>query len=205
MVHDLFVVHDGLAAAARFPSLSRHPRRISVLEVALLLGCGAAAAALSGFVKLRLGIPGHSIVLAALPMALGLSLAPRRGAGALVSAGALGSASMLAFAGASFGSGSFASLTLLGPMMDLALRGVNSGGFRVYGALVLSGVITNLLALASRAGSKLLGLDVGGRPFDGWWLQAMVTYTLAGLIAGLLGAVCWFHVRRRSPDRQQQP
>ena len=50
-------------------------------------------------------------MLAALPMALGMSLAPRRFAGSVMSAGALGTAWLLAAAGvASYGSGSFVSL-----------------------------------------------------------------------------------------------
>ena len=78
MVNDWFGVHDGLAGAVRFPSLVRTQRRISALELILLLSCGAAAAAAVAYVKLSLRIPGHSIVLAALPMVLGLALAPRR-------------------------------------------------------------------------------------------------------------------------------
>jgi hypothetical protein len=198
MVHDWFVVHDGLAGAGRLPSLARTRQRISAAELLILLTCGAAAAIAVSFVKLSLGIPGHSIVLAAVPMALGLSLAPRRFAGSVMSAGALGTASLLSFAGAGFGSGAFVSLTLIGPMMDLAVRGARPG-WRVYGALVVSGVVTNLLALGSRATVKILGLDIGSRPFDSWWLQASLTYTLSGIVAGLVGAVCWFHFREREP------
>jgi hypothetical protein len=95
-----------------------------------------------------------------------------------------------------FGSGSFVSLCLLGPLMDLALRGARRGG-RVYAALVLAGTATNLMALGSRASFKLLGLDTGGRPFDSWWLQALGTYTASGIVAGLLGALCWFHLRTK--------
>ena len=205
MVNGWFVVHDGLIGAARFPSLARPQQRISTAELALLLACGAAAAAAVGFVKLGLGIPGHSIVLAALPMALGLSLAPRRLGGSVMSAGALGAAWLaVAVGGARYGSGSFVSLCLIGPMMDLALHRARSGGL-VYFALVLSGVATNLLALASRAATKLLGLDLGARPFDSWWLQAVVTYTLSGVVAGLLGALCWFHFSDRSARQQTQP
>src|SRR5262245_61924517 len=106
MINDWFVVHDGLIGTTRFPSLARPQRRISAAELLLLLGCGAAAAAAVAFVKLSLGIPGHSIVLASLPMALGLSLAPRRLAGSVMSAGALGSASVFSMLGAgSYGSG----------------------------------------------------------------------------------------------------
>jgi hypothetical protein len=65
--------------------------------------------------------------------------------------------------------------------------------------------MTNLLALGSRAAFKVLGLDVaaGARPFDSWWLQASVTYTLSGVIAGLLGAACWFHFNDRGNGRSQ--
>jgi len=197
MLSDWFAAHDGLMGAARFPALTRPQHRISAGELMLLFTCGACAAAATGLVKLSLRIPGHSIVLAALPMALGVALAPRRLAGSIMSAGALGTAWLLsAGGGVSYGSGAFVSLMLLGPMMDVALRRAR-GGWRVYMALVLSGVATNLLALGSRAGSKILGLDLGSRPFDSWWLQASMTYTLSGVVAGLLGALCWFHLNDR--------
>jgi hypothetical protein len=198
MFTDWFVVHDGLVGAARFPPLAVTRSRISGIELLSLLIAGAVAAAAVGTLKLGLGIPGHSIVLAALPMALGMSLAPRHLAGSVMSAGALGTAWLLtAGSVGDYGAGSFVSLSLLGPMMDVALRGVRMG-WRLYSALIVSGVVTNLLALASRAGAKVFGMDVGGRPFDSWWLQAGVTYTLSGVVAGLLGAFCWFQFRDRS-------
>ena len=204
MVNNWFAVHDGLIDATRFPTLSRTRSRISAIELLLLLACGAAAAAAVAYVKLSLRIPGHSIVLAALPMVLGLSLAPRRMVGSVMSAGAVGTAWLLSAAGgASFGSGSSVSLLLIGPMMDVAVRHAR-GGWRVYAALVMSGVATNLLALGSRAAFKVLGLDLAGaRPFDSWWLQASVTYTLSGAVAGLLGALCWFHFNARARDGHQ--
>lgn len=204
MVNDWFVVHDGLLGAGRLPPLARARQRVSAAEWLLLLTCGAAAAAAVGFVKLSLGIPGHSIVLAALPMVFGVSLMPRRFAGSVMSAGALGTAWLLsAGGGASYGAGSFVSLFLIGPMMDVALSRARSG-WRVYAALVLSGVATNLLALGSRATAKFFALDLAGtRPFDSWWLQACVTYTLSGVVAGLLGALCWFHFNDRASRRPQ--
>jgi hypothetical protein len=82
-------------------------------------------------------------------------------------------------------------------MMDLAVAGARSG-WRLYLALVLSGVAANLLALASRAAAKFLGFDFAGtRPFDSWWLQAAFTYTLSGAVAGLVGAFCWFHLAEK--------
>jgi hypothetical protein len=199
MVSNWFTPHDALVDAGRLPSLAQVRQRISVAELVILFASGVAAAVAVGKAKLGLGIPGHSIVLAALPMVLGMALAPRRFAGSVMSAGAVGAAWSLGAAGvADFGSGSFVSLCLLGPMMDVALRNAQAGP-RVYAALVLAGVLTNGLALASRAAAKVLGLDVGSRPFDTWWLQASITYTLSGAVAGLLGALCWFHFTAAAP------
>jgi hypothetical protein len=193
MVIDWFIAHDGLVHAGRLPSLAQVRQRISVAELLILFAAGATAAVVVGKAKLGLGIPGHSIVLAALPMVLGVALAPRRLAGSVMSAGAIGTAWALSGAGfADFGAGSFVSLCLLGPMMDAALHKAQSGR-SVYAALVCAGVLTNVLALASRAVGKVSGLDVGSRPFDTWWLQASMTYALSGAVAGLLGALCWFH------------
>ena len=205
MVNSWFVVHDGLIQAARFPSLARSERRISSAELVLLLACGAVAAGAVAFVRLSLRIPGHAIVLAALPMAFGLSMAPRHFSGSVMSVGAVGTALLLSsVGGVTYGSGASVSLSLLGPMMDVALRGVGRGRL-VYLALVLSGVAANMLALGSRALTKVLGLDLAGaRPFDSWWLQAAVTYSLSGVVAGLLGALCWFHFSERSARRQKQ-
>jgi hypothetical protein len=201
MLQHLFVMREGLVGAARLPPLAHSRHRVSFAELLILLTCGAAAAAAVGLVKLSLGIPGHSIVLAALPMALGASLAPRRMAGAVMSAGAVLTAwTLTGAAGASYGSGSIVSLSLLGPAMDVAL-GWARGGWRVYAALLLAGVATNLLALGSRAATKLLGLDVGARPFDSWWLQALVTYPLSGALAGILGALFWFRFSSESRPR----
>jgi hypothetical protein len=198
MVHDWFVVHDGLAGAARLPSVARAGQRVSAIELLLLFACGAAAALAVAYVRFSLRIPGHSIVLSALPMALGLSLAPRRFAGSMMSVSALGTSWLLAAGGGPApGSVAIVSLTLIGPMMDLAVRHARAG-WPVYAALVLSGVATNLLALGSRAGAKVVGLDPGARPFDSWWLQALITYPLSGVVAGLLGAICWFHFNDRS-------
>lgn len=204
LVDGCFAVRGGLLSAARVPTLARPGHRVTVAELMLLALCGSAAACALGYVRLGLRIPGHAIVLAALPMTLGLAVAPRRAAGSVMSAGAFGTATVLSiFAGARYGAGSFVSLCLLGPMMDVALAGTRRG-LRLYLGLVFAGVAANLLALVSRTGGKLFGLDLPGtRPFGGWWSQALVTYTLSGAIAGLLGAIFWFHLRARVPPAAQ--
>ncbi|MGE5362243.1 MAG: hypothetical protein ACM3NQ_24765 [Bacteroidales bacterium] len=192
----IFRLHDGLAAAARLPRISTVSDRVSIAELALLFLCGIVAATAQAYVRLRLGIPGHAIVLSVVPMALGLALAPRRMAGSVMSAGAFTTAACLtAFAGARYGGGAFTSLCLIGPMMDVALAGARRG-WRLYLALVLAGIGANFCALVSRTGGKLFGFDLpGARPFGSWWAQALLTYTLSGAVAGLLGALCWFQFR----------
>jgi hypothetical protein len=193
----LFGINEGLAAAGRIPSVARTRERISASEIILLILCGAAAAAASGFIRTGLRIPGHAVVISMIPMALGLALAPRRLAGFVMGAGALSTAVTLNSVGLGhIGSGSFISLCLLGPVMEFAVMKVQRG-WSLYGGLMLAGIGTNLLALASRSISKLIGLDLGGmRPFDSWWAQALVTYTLSGALAGLICALCFFHLRK---------
>jgi hypothetical protein len=197
-----FGIHDGLAATARVPSIARSGERIRTAELVALFLCGAAAAAATGFMRSGLRIPGNSIIFSVIPMALGLALAPRRMAGFIMSAGAFGTASAFSAAGlCHYGAGAFVSLCLTGPLMDVALARARSG-WQLYTGLVASGIVANLLALASRGASKLLGLDVSGgmRPFAGWWQQAIVTYMLCGAVAGLIGALCCFHLRKRQQE-----
>ncbi|HTY61949.1 MAG TPA: hypothetical protein VMG30_06795 [Acidobacteriota bacterium] len=192
-----FGINKGLAAAGRLPVLARTRDRISVYEILWLIFCGAVAAAGIGLVRLGLRIPGHSIILSMMPMVLGLALAPRRLSGFIMSASAFGTGALLNVTGlAQIGAGAFVSLCLIGPMMDLAVSKFRSG-WKLYSGLILAGLCTNLMALFSRSASKLLGLDPGTRPFGGWWTQALLTYALSGALAGLIGAICFFHVRKQ--------
>jgi len=203
MIDKWFGVREGLATAGRISVPARIRERISAAEILLLILCGAGAAAASGFVRLGLRIPGHSIILSMIPMALGLALAPRRFSGCIMSAGALGTAAALSLSGlVHYGSGASISLCLMGPMMDLAVAKVRSG-WRLYLGLMLAGIGTNLLALASRSVSKLLGLDLASmRPFDTWWAQAIFTYTVSGAVAGLIGALCFFRLRSQQSESE---
>jgi hypothetical protein len=196
MVADAFETSNGLLTATRLPALGRANSRISSVEVTALLLAGAAAAVAIGFVRLGLRIPGHAIVLAVLPLALGFSLVPRRFAGLIMSGGAFGTAVALSVTGAAhFGVGAMTSLCLTGAMMDVALLGTGAG-WPVYLRLVGAGLASNMVAFMQRGAGKLLGLDQPGtRFFDGWVSEAMVTYTLSGMVAGLLGAFCWFQFR----------
>jgi hypothetical protein len=195
MVNNWFGVHDGLATAGRIHPISKEHEHISASEILLLILCGATAAAASGFLRLGFRLPGHSIVLSMIPMALGFALAPRKLSGFILSAGAFSTASAFSLTGlAHYGSGAFVSLCLIGPIMELAVAKFRSG-WKLYLGLGLAGIVTNLLALTSRSASKLLGLDFAGtRPFGTWWAQAVVTYAVSGAIAGLIVALCFFHL-----------
>lgn len=202
MIHDWFDVHDGLAAARRFSPITRLRDRISANEVIVLLLCGAVAAFATGFIRLGLRIPGNAIILSVIPMALGLALAPRRSAGFLMSAGAIGTAGFLGFSGmAHFGAGALTSLCVLGPLLDFALARARSG-WRLYAGLIMGAVCASVLAMFARGASKMLGLDVAAtmRPFAFWWPQAILTYTLCGAVAGLIGAMCFFHLRKQRQE-----
>jgi hypothetical protein len=194
-------VHEGLAAATRIPSRDRIGEHISISEISVLILCGAAAALASGFIRPGLHIPGNAIIRAVIPMALGLSLAPRKFAGFIMSAGALSTAATVTSIGAAtYDAGAFTSLCLIGPIMDFALTEAQTG-WRLYGGLMIAGLSTNLLALGSRAATKLMGLDVGDmRPFGNWWSQAIITYLLCGALAGLIGAICCFRLHRKDQN-----
>ena len=99
MMDNWFGINEGLAAAGRLPALARVRERISAYEIVLLILCGAAAAAASGFIRLGLRLPGHSIILSMIPMALGLALAPRRLSGLIMSASAFGTGAAFNLAG----------------------------------------------------------------------------------------------------------
>jgi hypothetical protein len=200
MINKWFGIHDGLITAGRIPAVIRIQERISNLEMLLLFLCGITAAVSSGLLHHGLRIPGSSIVFSLIPMALGLALAPRRNAGFIMGAGALSAAVFFNLTGlVRSGAGAFISLCLVGPVMDFALMKARSG-WRLYSGLILAGIVTNMLALSSRSITKLLGLDIGGmRPFGNWWAEAIVTYALCGAVAGLIAALCFFHLRKQRP------
>jgi len=181
-------------------------QHVRAVEIAALLLAGAAASLLTNLLRLRLGIPGSSIVYAAFPMALGFALVPRRGAGSVMAGGALATTALLWLAGVRLdGVGAQTSLLLTGPLLDLALRWARRG-WRLYGAFVLACAASNAMAFAVRGSAMLYGFGFGGggggggggHRFHAWLPQAMWTYAAAGLVAGLVSAAAWFHFRDRN-------
>jgi hypothetical protein len=196
-------VNDGLLASSRLPSLSRPGQGVSLIEAVALLLVGAAAAVLTASLDLRLRIPGHAIIRSVFPMAFGLALVPRRYAGVCMAAGAGATASLLKIGGAGLGPGAVASLCLTGPCLDLALLGAR-GGWRLYPRLVLAGLGSNLLALVIRSGTRAFEWD-HDRGMAEWFRQAVLTYPLCGILAGLVSAFVWFKLRARKASEGPAP
>lgn len=204
----LLTLDDVLRSATRLPPLAAGAaRRVDLAEVLALLIVGAIASLLTNVARFRFGIPGSSIVFAAFPMALGFALVPRRGAGTVMAGGALATTGLLWLTGAHLdGPGAQTSLLLTGPLLDLALRWAR-GGWLLYGAFVVACTASNAMAFVVRGSLKARafagagsgsgrGAGLGGaRAFDQWLPQAVWTYAAAGLLAGLVSAVVWFHHR----------
>ena len=187
-----------LRDTARIPSLATGARA-GGREVAALLLTGTFAGLLTAFADLGKGVPGHHILFAIFPMALGLALVPRRAAGSVMGGAGLGTLALLGVAGVHLpGPGALTGFALAGPMLDLALRR-GRAGWRLYAGFIAAGILTNVLAFLVRGTTKYLGFRGagGGRNFTAWLPVAVWTYALAGLVAGLVSAAVWFHFRVR--------
>lgn len=200
MKYGILSVDRELLATSRIPALTAALGDVRPIELVTLALAGISAALLTNLLRLRLGIPGSSIVFATFPIALGFALVPRRGAGAVMGSAALVTTMGLGFAGAPVdGVGALTSLILTGPLLDLALRSTRGGGWRLYGAFVIAGAASNAIAFIVRGSAKALGIAGagGGRAFGAWWPTAIATYALAGVVAGFISALAWFHFRER--------
>jgi hypothetical protein len=189
-----FATKQNMQIASRFPAV-RGATTISIAEIVLLVACGALSAAAVGLVHLRIGLPGHAILRATLPMALGLALVPRRSAGAIMATGAaLGSAIMSASHIGFFPPAALFSILALGPVIDIALLG-KPQGWGLYGRFALAGAAANLLAYVVKVSTVQLGLDAAtGRHFTAFGWMALVSFVLCGALAGLISAAACFRL-----------
>jgi hypothetical protein len=186
-------IHPGLAGNSRVPALAREGQGSDTAALLVLLGAGVTAAMATVLLDFSLRVPGHAILRAVFPMALGLALAPRRRGGMVMGSAALGSVFMIKVGGwVTPGIGALTSLALVGPCLDAALWRARKG-WRLYLAFAVAGLASNLAALTMRAGTKFVGFDhLAARPLAAWWFQAVGTYALCGALAGLLSAMVWF-------------
>ncbi len=193
MFPSVFAIHPGLEHSGRVPALARQERGLAAAELAVLFLLGTAAAALSSLLKLNLAIPGHNIIRVIFPMALGLALVPRRGSGSVMGLGGLAGAGGFHLAGVTgLGAGATTSLILTGFFLDAALLGAR-GGKSVYFRLALAGLAANMAAFLIKAAEKsFFEIGVVGGSGAMWWIKAPVTYSVCGVLAGILSAIVWF-------------
>jgi hypothetical protein len=193
-------LNAALKATSRLRSLASDQATANLRDWLILTAAGVTAACASTFIKLDLRIPGHAILQVVFPTVLGLALAPRRLAGAVMGGAAAVTAGTLRWAG--FGGdglslGALTSLVATGPLLDYSLRRPRTG-WRLYVSFAAAGLASNLLALAVRGTAKAVGWEhLGGRPMTSWLPQAVVTYTICGLLAGLISGAIWFSASRK--------
>lgn len=198
-------LHRELLASSRIAAWIKPSDRLRWAELGFLIGAGATAAVAVSCLDFGLRVPGHAILRAVFPMALGLSLAPRRLGGLVMGASAWGTAMLLkSTGGAGLGIGAMTSLCLIGPMLDVALWRTKSG-WPVYLSFALAGCLANMGAFAVRAAGKLSGWEsLLTRPLTEWISAAWWSYLFCGLIAGLLSAAIWFRLRA-GRDEERPP
>lgn len=163
----------------------------------LLLACfGILAGIAVSQIKLSFGIPGHAIVKIMIPMAIGLSLAPVKSAGAIMGISGLFSAFICEILTNSTGTGTgaFTSLVCTGVLMDLTLYFANTG-WKLYSGLMISGLIANMIALYVRSGFKFF-FKINIIDFNTWHQTAAFTYPICGLLAGLICALVVFKLKK---------
>jgi hypothetical protein len=203
----LLPVHRELLASSRVAVWTNPADRLRFAELGVLVGAGIGAALAVSYLDFGLRIPGHAILRAVFPMALGLSLAPRRLGGMVMSVGAWATILLLQAAGnRGPGVGAMTSLCLTGPCLDAALWRTRSG-WPLYLRFALAGGLANLAAFAVRGAGKMSGLEAfTKRPLADWFTTAVWSYSLCGIAAGLLSAGIWFRLRAGGDsNRGQEP
>jgi hypothetical protein len=177
---------------------------LSPMEWGVLLLSGAAAALATVYLDMDRQAPGNAILRAVLPMSFGLACVPRRGAGCVMGGSAIGLAALLRLAGQGPGLGALTSLALTGPCLDIALRRAKPG-WRLYLAFALAGLVSNTGAMLVRGTMKWFGLEGVKRPFASWFAEALFSYPLFGIAAGLIGAAVCFRLRGGQASGGRQP
>lgn len=189
--------YSRLSGASRLPALRVSGQSRVSAELLVLVTGGALAAAAVAFIPLNLRLPGHAILKAALPMVLGMALAPRQFAGTISGVAAAITAGLLIVTGiAHTQAGGSTALLALGPAIDLATSGAKTGGRALYWRFALAGLMANFCAFTVRWASAWLELDGGTSHMKQQGLWPVATYAACGLAAGLISAAICF---RASP------
>jgi hypothetical protein len=202
MLSTAFTTRTSLRGASRLRTISGE-NRVSAAEIAILFACGALAALAIGLVHLRVGMPGHAIFRAVLPMAMGLALVPRRSSGMVMSFGAgVTAAAMSVGQFGFFPPAALLSILILGPALDVALLG-KPQGWRLYTRFILAGAAANLAAFSAKVALVALGWEMrGGRHFMEFWSAPLLSFAIWGAVAGLVSAAICFRLRAHDDLRR---
>lgn len=186
--------YASLKDATRLRSLDRIAERTSVRDISILLAAGALAALAIAWLPLPLRVPGHVILKAAAPIVLGIAAAPRPFAGLIAGVGAAGTLGVLIVTGVGHvPTAAATSLLALGPAIDLAVMSLQHSRLSVYLQFALAGLAANFLAFAVRWCTAWLGLDaLQSHQFRHFGWIALLSYSVCGVVAGLLCAVVAF-------------
>ncbi|MCE9544950.1 MAG: hypothetical protein K8T25_05450 [Planctomycetia bacterium] len=155
----MFPVQRGLFDTSRIRPLTRAATSIQATEWTTLMLCGVAAAMATHLLKPGLLLPGHAILRSLFPMLCGMSLVPRRGSGTIMGLFALPTMGAMQLGGFEPSPGSFTSLMVIGPLLDLAVVAARPG-WRVWLRFGAAGLVANMLAL----GMRLIAAATGLRP-----------------------------------------
>jgi hypothetical protein len=154
-----------LRDAARWrPFIDAVGSRPLASELALLVMLGAVAAVATTLAPGGWRMPGHAILRGTLPMILGISLAPRRTAGLVMSMAAAATFGVLRMGGMGLPNpAACAGLLCLGPAIDVALAGARPGGV-LYLRFAAAGLVANLAGFAVRMAVGPVNVAMGGVP-----------------------------------------
>ena len=146
-----WTLNDELASRSRLASYAPSPRASAAAQLALLIALGALASILTSIAASPIRLPGHAILRGTLPLICGLSLAPRRGAGTIMSLAAMVAFALMMLVGATRVSfAAVAGLAMLGPLLDLVTTRAANLGWQLYVRFAAAGLAANLIAFAVR-------------------------------------------------------
>lgn len=173
---------------------------MTAVELAALIVFGIVATSCIAFFQTPIRMPGHAILKACLPLAIGLRFVPRPGAGTIMSSAAMLTAAVYLTAGVGhLQPAAMTALLAIGPAVDWAARRSQTFTISYLVRFALAGLIANMLAFAARWGLAFFQADgplpVYMRDMLGF---AFVSFAACGALAGLLCGVIRF--RRVATD-----
>jgi hypothetical protein len=194
-----------LVRLRRFWGLAASSDRVSFAELAILIG-GGAISTIASYSIGGLGIPGSNMLQAVLPMAAGLAIVPRRGAGILMGLSSLGTGfAVMGLGIAHFSPSELSRLVLLGFCLEVGPARAESKS-HVWLWFVFAGLAANMLGFGVKYLVAQFGIEGfgGGRGIFRPLPMKMLSWAVCGALAGGVSALIFFRRSQRDsnmPDR----